>query len=55
MQIRIRKSAGWNTFRVEYRHWYWPFWRLHESHGILSRAQDIARELRNPVTIETDP
>lgn len=49
MKIRILKKPGWDDYHVQTWVWYWPFWRTHESHHVLSRAHDIADELRNPV------
>ena len=55
MRVRIRKSAEFDTWYVEYKKWFYPSWMYVSSHNGVSardRALEVAKAFMNPKTIE---
>lgn len=50
MQVRVRQSdKSEQVWLVEYRHWWWPFWRTHDFWCEYKTAEMFALRLKRPV------
>lgn len=55
MRVRIRKSAEFSTWYVEYKKWFHFAWMYESSlsgDGAFDRALEVARALMNPQIFE---
>lgn len=49
MQVRVRESdKSENCWIIEYRHWWWPFWRFYDTWNDHATAEKFALRLKYP-------